>query len=159
MRLEHTWGLEESQQERASYNWTKYMMCYKALNDPIINYCVNFESLILQVEDMLSSTRNLTVGHSVAPAYLWWLERKDRKASISRQRLWLGYYSHFVILAFSTVLAQVFFFLLVLGAYIWLVSSRRYLGMMPMNLTHFFSIHKIALNLGNVSTMSDFAVC
>jgi hypothetical protein len=29
----------------------------------------------------------------------------------------------------------------------------------PMNLTHFFSIHKIALNLGNVSTMSDFAVC
>jgi hypothetical protein len=30
-----------------------------------------------------------------------------------------------------------FFFWLVLGAYFWLVSSRRYLGMVPMNLMHF----------------------
>lgn len=47
------------------------MVWHQALDDPIINYCVNFESLILQVRDMLSSTRNLTVGHSVSPAYLW----------------------------------------------------------------------------------------
>jgi hypothetical protein len=37
--------------------------------------------------------------------------------------------------------------MLVLGAYFWLVSSHRYLGMVPMILTLLFlSIAKIALN-------------